>query len=208
MAGDDDAGVLATGFRPVSGWLCGVHDLRTAYQHCQQPLPTGSGLPEETRMTLLISGNRSLAQRGFRFGILDGIVNSRLSPTVLARASYLTAAATGADSFWVGDHLNAFLPRSIATTEYFGVQPNWCPRLTPSWNRGRCLDISPPKPGAPTAARRVRHRRQSPQSSGHGAGRRDSASAYPGPRHPRYRCRRTRRQRTLRRRMDETGGTV
>jgi hypothetical protein len=47
-----------------------------------------------TRMTLLISGNRSLGQRGFRFGILDGIVNSRLPPTVLAQASYLTAAAT------------------------------------------------------------------------------------------------------------------
>ena len=67
--------------------------------------------------------------RGFRFGILDGIVNSRLSPTVLAQASYLTAAATGADSFWVGDHLNAFLPRSIATTEYFGVAAKLVPKV-------------------------------------------------------------------------------
>jgi phthiodiolone/phenolphthiodiolone dimycocerosates ketoreductase len=65
--------------------------------------------------------------RRFRFGILDGIVNSRLSPTILARASYLTAAATGADSFWVGDHLNAFLPRSIATPEYLGVAAKLVP---------------------------------------------------------------------------------
>ena len=80
-------------------------------------------------MTAKISGNRSAATRGFRFGILDGIVNSRLSPTVLAQASYLTAAATGADSFWVGDHLNAFLPRSIATTEYFGVAAKLVPKV-------------------------------------------------------------------------------
>jgi phthiodiolone/phenolphthiodiolone dimycocerosates ketoreductase len=52
-----------------------------------------------------------------------------LSPTVLARASYLTAAATGADSFWVGDHLNAFLPRSIATTEYFGAAAKLVPKV-------------------------------------------------------------------------------
>jgi hypothetical protein len=80
-------------------------------------------------MTLLISGNRSLGQRGFRFGVVDGIVNSRLSPTLLSRASYLTAAATGADSFWVGDHLNAFLPRSIATTEYFGAAVKLVPKV-------------------------------------------------------------------------------
>jgi phthiodiolone/phenolphthiodiolone dimycocerosates ketoreductase len=64
---------------------------------------------------------------GFRFGILDGIVNSRLSPTVLPRASFLTAAATGADSFWVGDHLNAPLPRSITTPEYLGVAAKLVP---------------------------------------------------------------------------------
>jgi phthiodiolone/phenolphthiodiolone dimycocerosates ketoreductase len=80
-------------------------------------------------MALLISGNRSVRMGGFRFGILDGIVNSRWSPTVLARASYLTAAATGADSFWVGDHLNALLPRSIATPEYFGVAAKLVPNV-------------------------------------------------------------------------------
>ena len=36
---------------------------------------------------------------GFRFGLLDGIVNTRISPTLLPSASMLTATATGADSF-------------------------------------------------------------------------------------------------------------
>ena len=58
---------------------------------------------------------------GFQVGLADQIVNSRYSPTALARADYLTAVASGVDSFWVGDHLNALLPRSIFTPQYFGV---------------------------------------------------------------------------------------
>ena len=65
----------------------------------------------------------------FRFGILDGIVNSRFSPSLLPRMSFLTAAATGADSFWVGDHLNALVPRSIATPEYLGVGAKVVPKV-------------------------------------------------------------------------------
>jgi phthiodiolone/phenolphthiodiolone dimycocerosates ketoreductase len=79
-------------------------------------------------MALLLSGNRPVRQ-GFRFGILDGIVNSRLSPTILTQASYLTAAATGADSFWVGDHLNAFIPQSVATPEHLGVAAKVVPQV-------------------------------------------------------------------------------
>jgi phthiodiolone/phenolphthiodiolone dimycocerosates ketoreductase len=66
---------------------------------------------------------------GFQFGILDGIVNSRVSPSVLPRVGSLTAAATGADSYWVGDHLNSFLPRSIATPEYLGVAARLVPKI-------------------------------------------------------------------------------
>jgi phthiodiolone/phenolphthiodiolone dimycocerosates ketoreductase len=80
-------------------------------------------------MTATVGRNRSQSARGFRFGILDGIVNSRLSPTILPQASYLTAAAGGADSFWVGDHLNALLPQSIATPEYFGVAAKLVPNV-------------------------------------------------------------------------------
>jgi phthiodiolone/phenolphthiodiolone dimycocerosates ketoreductase len=78
---------------------------------------------------MLMSGDKSVREGGFRFGVLDGIVNSRVSPTILPQASYLTAAATGADSFWVGDHLNAMLPQSIATPEYLGVAARLVPKV-------------------------------------------------------------------------------
>ena len=58
---------------------------------------------------------------GFRVGLGNAIVNSRYSPTALARADVLTARASGADSYWVGDHINALFPRSIATSKYLGV---------------------------------------------------------------------------------------
>lgn len=57
----------------------------------------------------------------FRVGVFDQILNSRYSATALVRSNYLTAVTAGADSFWVGDHLNALLPRSIATPKYFGA---------------------------------------------------------------------------------------
>jgi phthiodiolone/phenolphthiodiolone dimycocerosates ketoreductase len=66
---------------------------------------------------------------GFRFGLLDGVVHTRFSPTVLPRAAFLTAAATGADSFWVGDHLNSLIPRSIATPEYLGIGAKLVPKV-------------------------------------------------------------------------------
>jgi phthiodiolone/phenolphthiodiolone dimycocerosates ketoreductase len=58
---------------------------------------------------------------GFQVGLGDIIVNSRYSPTALARADYLTAVASGVDSLRVGDHLNALFPRSIFTPQYLGV---------------------------------------------------------------------------------------
>lgn len=66
---------------------------------------------------------------GFRFGLLDGIVNSRFSPTMLSTAAALTATATGADSFWVGDHLNSLIPRSIATPEHMGIGAKLVPKV-------------------------------------------------------------------------------
>jgi phthiodiolone/phenolphthiodiolone dimycocerosates ketoreductase len=58
--------------------------------------------------------------RAFQVGLGDLIVNTRYSPTASARADYLTALASGVDSFWVGDHLNALFPRSIFTPQYVG----------------------------------------------------------------------------------------
>ena len=129
---------------------------------------------------------------GFRFGLLDGIVNSRFSPTVLPRVASLTAAATGADSFWVGDHLNSLMPRSIATPEYLGVGAKLVPKvdaILEPWTMLGHLAAGTGSAGCDFGV--VCDRRQSPQSSGHGAGGRDSASAYPRPCHPRYRCRGT-----------------
>jgi phthiodiolone/phenolphthiodiolone dimycocerosates ketoreductase len=57
----------------------------------------------------------------FRFGVVDPTVNARPSPTALVRANYLTAVATGADSFWVIDHLNSLMPRAIGTPQYMGA---------------------------------------------------------------------------------------
>lgn len=70
----------------------------------------------------------------FRIGVANQIVNSRYSPTALARADLLTARASGADSYWVADHLNALFPRSIATSRYLGVTkviPNIDAQLEP-----------------------------------------------------------------------------
>jgi phthiodiolone/phenolphthiodiolone dimycocerosates ketoreductase len=58
---------------------------------------------------------------GFRVGLGNIILNSRFSPTVLARADYLTAAAAGVDSYWAADHLNALFPRSIYTPQRVGA---------------------------------------------------------------------------------------
>jgi phthiodiolone/phenolphthiodiolone dimycocerosates ketoreductase len=56
-----------------------------------------------------------------KVGLAEQLFRTRYSPTALVRASYLTAVATGMDSFWLPDHLNALLPRSIATTQYLGA---------------------------------------------------------------------------------------
>jgi phthiodiolone/phenolphthiodiolone dimycocerosates ketoreductase len=58
---------------------------------------------------------------GFRVGLGTQPVNSRYSPTAFARADMLTATASGANSYWIGDHLNSLLPRSIATPRYLGA---------------------------------------------------------------------------------------
>ena len=58
---------------------------------------------------------------GFKVGLASEILNARHSPTALARADYLTAVASGVDSFWVGDHLNSLFPRSIVTPQYLGA---------------------------------------------------------------------------------------
>jgi phthiodiolone/phenolphthiodiolone dimycocerosates ketoreductase len=56
-----------------------------------------------------------------RVGLSTQLLNTRYSPTVLARASVLMATVSGVDSYWAADHLNSLFPRSIATPGYLGV---------------------------------------------------------------------------------------
>jgi phthiodiolone/phenolphthiodiolone dimycocerosates ketoreductase len=58
---------------------------------------------------------------GLKVGLADQLVNTRQSPTALLQASYLTAVANRVESLWVPDHLNALMPRAIATPQYFGA---------------------------------------------------------------------------------------
>ncbi|MGA7468752.1 LLM class flavin-dependent oxidoreductase [Mycobacterium sp.] len=56
-----------------------------------------------------------------RVGLSTQLINTRVSPTALARTTVLMATASGVDSYWVADHLNSLFPRSIATSDYLGV---------------------------------------------------------------------------------------
>jgi phthiodiolone/phenolphthiodiolone dimycocerosates ketoreductase len=66
-------------------------------------------------------GRRSSSTSRFGVGVFDQIVNAHPWSTAPLRANYLGAVAAGADSFWVGDHLNSLFPRSIATRRYVGA---------------------------------------------------------------------------------------
>lgn len=66
---------------------------------------------------------------GFRFGFVDALVHTLLPPSLPARASIVGGAVLGADSYWVGDHLNALVPRSIATREYLGIAAKLVPKI-------------------------------------------------------------------------------
>jgi phthiodiolone/phenolphthiodiolone dimycocerosates ketoreductase len=58
---------------------------------------------------------------GFRVGIADQIVVSRPTAESFTRANYLGALANRVDSFWVVDHLNSMLPRSLWKQKYCGA---------------------------------------------------------------------------------------
>ena len=58
---------------------------------------------------------------GFRVGITDGIIVSRPRAETFTRANYLNALANRADSFWVPDHLNGIVPRSLWKQKYSGA---------------------------------------------------------------------------------------
>lgn len=61
-----------------------------------------------------------------KVGMVSEPINTRFSPTALLRFNHLAAVASRVDSFWLPDHLNALLPRSLATPKYLGIA-----RITP-----------------------------------------------------------------------------
>jgi phthiodiolone/phenolphthiodiolone dimycocerosates ketoreductase len=56
----------------------------------------------------------------FRVGVMDTALVGRPSVDALTRANYLGAAVGRVDSFWVPDHLNGLLPRSLWTPDRCG----------------------------------------------------------------------------------------
>ncbi len=58
---------------------------------------------------------------GLRVGLMDPIVAARPAADTLTRANYLAAVASGVDSFWVPDHLNQLVPRSLWAQKYCGA---------------------------------------------------------------------------------------
>ncbi|MFD6063755.1 LLM class flavin-dependent oxidoreductase [Rhodococcus wratislaviensis] len=58
---------------------------------------------------------------GFRTGLMDGALHVRFAPDLLLRTTRQIAAAGGADSMWIPDHLNGVFPSSIWNPKYLGV---------------------------------------------------------------------------------------
>lgn len=56
-----------------------------------------------------------------RVGLVSEPLDSILSPTAVMRGNYLAAVSNRIDSLWVPDHLNAMLPRAVATPPRLGM---------------------------------------------------------------------------------------
>jgi phthiodiolone/phenolphthiodiolone dimycocerosates ketoreductase len=52
-----------------------------------------------------------------RFGVADPCVHSRFSPDLVLTSTRALAAATGADSLWLPDHMMSVIPRSLYTAD-------------------------------------------------------------------------------------------
>lgn len=58
---------------------------------------------------------------GFRVGVADFALASRHLMQAASQANYLATAASRVDSFWVPDHINSLLPRSLWSSKYSGA---------------------------------------------------------------------------------------
>ena len=80
---------------------------------------------------------------GFRVGVMAPTLAARPAADTLTRATYLDAAASRVDSFWVSDHINGLFPRSLWQPKTAAPRKSY-PRSTHGWSRGRCSGTSPP----------------------------------------------------------------
>ena len=94
--------------RPVS-WRLGAQ--LTGMVGCLPPAAVGK--PLEKRL-----GDRAVA---FSVGFVEHPVITRGWPTAAVRSGYLRAALAGVETYWIPDHLNSLVPRSIAVPKYVGL---------------------------------------------------------------------------------------
>ncbi len=71
----------------------------------------------------------------FRVGVMDTAIAARPTVDALTRANYLAAAAARVDSFWVPDHINSLLPRSLWMPKYCAAA-KLLPRVDAHLSRG------------------------------------------------------------------------
>ena len=94
--------------RPVS-WRLGAQ--LTGMVGCLPPAAVGK--PLEKRL-----GDRAVA---FSVGFVEHPVITRGWQTAAVRSGYLRAALAGVETYWIPDHLNSLVPRSIAVPKYVGL---------------------------------------------------------------------------------------
>lgn len=56
-----------------------------------------------------------------QLGLIEQPLHTRHSPSALVSASYLTAVAARAESYWLPDHINSLFPPSVMTPDYVGT---------------------------------------------------------------------------------------
>jgi hypothetical protein len=145
---------------------------------------------------------------GLKSGLADQFVNGRRSPTDLVRASHPTAVVNRVDSLWAPDHLNALIPRAIATPQYLGAA-KLVPKIDASLEPWTMLEhpAARNRLGRPRLGVGVTDAgRRSPAVTAHAAA--TLASTDPRPGDTGHRDRGNRRQPTLPVRLDQTGGPL
>ena len=57
-----------------------------------------------------------------RVGLMDPVMAARPSADTFSRMSYLSAAASRVDSYWVPDHINGVTPRPSVGSQVHGLR--------------------------------------------------------------------------------------